>query len=383
MSRIRAFLDHITEEELIDRLDLALEGTGLGIWDWDTRDDSVNFDRRWCEMLGLVHADTPMHLETWSSRVHPDDIDGCYADIQAHLEGRTERYENTHRMQHADGHWMWILDRGRISGRDAEGRPIRFTGTHLDVTEKVRRQQREAAEQEARVESLALFAGGVAHELNSPLQIILMEAEVLQMELEGASLTDDQLRSSMDAICTTARRAGRITKALRALSRETRDDPMEPVPVATLFGHVVALCGSRASVSGISLQVPAVSPELLVCGREAELVHIFLNLVHNAIDASTDVPGASITLDVARTDGEVTLRCVDTGPGVAPEHQADLMKPWFTTKPRGRGTGLGLAVAKRLAERNHGVLRFRSDRPHTTFEVVLDGVGPSCCRTAG
>ncbi len=121
--RLREFLDHPTHEELLDRLDLALEGAGLGIWDWDLRDDAVQFDRRWCEMLGLDHTVTPMHIDTWRERVHPDDLDGCYRDIAAHIEGRSPRYENTHRMRHADGTWVHILDRGRISGRDDSGRP--------------------------------------------------------------------------------------------------------------------------------------------------------------------------------------------------------------------------------------------------------------------
>ena len=136
MSRIRAFLDQISNEELIRRLDLAIEGTGLGIWDWDLRDDSVNFDRRWCEMLGLDHASTPMHLDTWQSRVHPEDLGACYADIQAHLEGRSDRYENVHRMRHAEGHWIYILDRGQISARDEAGKPVLFTGSHTDVTQR-------------------------------------------------------------------------------------------------------------------------------------------------------------------------------------------------------------------------------------------------------
>ena len=76
MNLTRRFLDELTSAQLLERLDLALEGANLGIWDWDLRDNSVQFDRRWCEMLGLDHATTPMVLDTWSARVHPDDVDG-------------------------------------------------------------------------------------------------------------------------------------------------------------------------------------------------------------------------------------------------------------------------------------------------------------------
>lgn len=134
-------LDDLSTRQLADRLDLALEGAALGIWDWDLRDNSVQFDRRWCEMLGLKHDEIVMELATWSSRVHPDDIAGCYGDIQAYLAGKTEFYENIHRMRHVDGHWVYILDRGRASGWDEAGEAIRFTGTHFDcsATEHARR----------------------------------------------------------------------------------------------------------------------------------------------------------------------------------------------------------------------------------------------------
>jgi hypothetical protein len=77
-------------------------------------------------MIGLDPATTEMHLKTWEVRVHPDDLAGAYRDIQAHIEGRTARYENIHRMQHTNGSWVYILDRGRISGRDETGKPSRL-----------------------------------------------------------------------------------------------------------------------------------------------------------------------------------------------------------------------------------------------------------------
>ncbi len=122
------------EEEILDYFDMALEGANLGIWDWYLTDNSVRFDRRWAEMLGLDHTKIAMELSTWESRVHPDDLAKCYEDIQAYLSGKTDIYENIHRMKHNDGRWIYILDRGRVSAWDREGNPTRFTGTHFDIT---------------------------------------------------------------------------------------------------------------------------------------------------------------------------------------------------------------------------------------------------------
>lgn len=220
MNLTRRFLDELTSAQLLERLDLALEGANLGIWDWDLRDNSVQFDRRWCEMLGLDHTTTPMVLDTWSTLVHPDDIDGCYHDIRAHLEGATTRYENVHRMRHADGRWIYILDRGRIAGRDEQGNPIRFTGTHLDITAIELAEQRARLEEQARLQVLMTFSATLAHELNTPLQVIGLAAHDLARLDPSASGDHEVVRESVEAIDIMAKRAGRITSALRTMSMQ-------------------------------------------------------------------------------------------------------------------------------------------------------------------
>jgi signal transduction histidine kinase/PAS domain-containing protein len=118
-------------------LDLALEGASLGIWDWDLITNNVTFDRRWAEMLGLNIHEIEMKLSTWERRVHPDDLESCYKDIQAYINGQSESYENVHRMKHQNGEWVYILDRGKFSAWDEQGKPIRFTGTHFNLTKQV------------------------------------------------------------------------------------------------------------------------------------------------------------------------------------------------------------------------------------------------------
>jgi len=116
------------------RFELVLEGTALGLWDWNPQTNEVVFDERWANMLGFSLDEIEPSLKSWESRVHPDDLQACYADIQAHIEGKVALYENIHRMMHKDGKWRYILDRGKVVERDAQGEPIRFTGTHTDVT---------------------------------------------------------------------------------------------------------------------------------------------------------------------------------------------------------------------------------------------------------
>lgn len=134
--QIKSLSNSIVQQshEHSERLQFVLDGANLGSWDWDLLTNKVKFDKKWCEMLGLHPEEVPHEILTWESRVHPSDKNQAYQDIQKHLNGENLFYENTHRMRHANGKWVWILDRGKISERDAQGNAVRFSGTHLDIT---------------------------------------------------------------------------------------------------------------------------------------------------------------------------------------------------------------------------------------------------------
>lgn len=121
-------------EVVYSKTNMVLENAMLGSWDWDLTQNTVHFDRRWCDMLGLDVLTVKHELSTWDERVHPEDKEKAYIDIQSHLDGKTSIYENIHRMKHADGRWLWILDRGKIYETDDNGKPIKFSGIHLDIT---------------------------------------------------------------------------------------------------------------------------------------------------------------------------------------------------------------------------------------------------------
>ncbi|MFB6226987.1 MAG: PAS domain S-box protein [Halobacteriales archaeon] len=149
-----AFLDDITDRkererelrELTERLDLAVEGANLGVWDWNMETDAVTFNEQWAEMLGLSLDEIEPTLETWEERVHPEDMPRVEQQLNAHIEGESELYDCEHRMQTGNGDWKWVRDVGEVVDRDDDGEPTRAVGIHIDVTE--RRETQEALEEE-------------------------------------------------------------------------------------------------------------------------------------------------------------------------------------------------------------------------------------------
>lgn len=114
----------------------AIEGSDLGMWDWNLVTNQVWFSPRWKTMLGYQEQDISSDLSEWKTRVHPDDLEQALSDIQSHLEGRSPLYRNEHRMLCRDGSWKWILDRGKIISRTPDGKPSRMIGTHADITQR-------------------------------------------------------------------------------------------------------------------------------------------------------------------------------------------------------------------------------------------------------
>jgi PAS domain S-box-containing protein len=126
--------DALRESE--ERLQLALLGGELGTWNWDISTGEVIFSERWAEMIGYRLDEIEPNISSWERLVHPEDAARVRATLAAHLEGKTEFYECEHRMHHKNGSWIWVLDKGMVTERDDEGRPLFASGTHLDITQR-------------------------------------------------------------------------------------------------------------------------------------------------------------------------------------------------------------------------------------------------------
>lgn len=153
--------------QALERMEVILRGADLGTWHWRVPTGEATYDTRWAEMLGhRLEEIAPRHA-SWEERVHPDDRARCAAALAEHFAGRTPLYDCEHRLRHRDGSWVWVLTRGKVVERDAEGRPLVMTGTHLDIT--ARRQTEERLRQ-----SEARFRAFINH---SPSYIFAKDLE--------------------------------------------------------------------------------------------------------------------------------------------------------------------------------------------------------------
>ena len=171
------------------RLELAVNSTGVGLWDWEIPGGEIQINDRWLEHLGYQAQElSQLDIDTWNQFIHPDDLEKSYRLLARHFAGDLERYECELRMQHKKGIWLWILSRGTVIERRSDGSPKRMLGTYLDITDQVRikNETREYAEQ---LEAL--------HEVTGVVSASLSLEEVLDIILDQLSETLDFVSASI------------------------------------------------------------------------------------------------------------------------------------------------------------------------------------------
>ena len=156
----------ITERKLFEqrlkdseqRLELALASSDLGMWDLDVPSGNTLTNARWREILGYSAEEIAHNLADWEKLIHPDDHTATRAKLDAYIKGDTPGLEYEYRIRHKNGHWLWILARGKIVSRDDDGTPLRIIGTNLDISQQQRIRQ-DGADLLRRIESLIHKAG--------------------------------------------------------------------------------------------------------------------------------------------------------------------------------------------------------------------------------
>ncbi|WP_313834280.1 PAS domain S-box protein [Candidatus Nitronereus thalassa] len=119
-----------------ERLDLAVFGARLGIWDWNIQTGEVLFNERWAKMLGFAKHEIEPTVEVWRQMIHPEDRAMVMKLLEAHLDRHTPFYQTEYRLRTKSGKWKWVLDTGKVVDRDSKGAPLRMSGVHQDIHDR-------------------------------------------------------------------------------------------------------------------------------------------------------------------------------------------------------------------------------------------------------
>jgi len=331
-----------------EQLRLAHRAARLGTWHWDAASRELTWDEGLRQLYGLRPGEQVTDLAGFLSRVHPDDRDQVENSFQRALQG-VGGLAHEYRILRPDGEVRWLADLGEV-GADPEGRPLYVTGICLDITE--RRAAEERLQESHRLQAAGQLAGGIAHEANNQMSVVLGAVHFLQRRKD----LPEPAAADIDLIRRAAERTATITQQLLAFSRRQLLRP-ENVDLNELVRTAEPLL-RRSLDEGQRLVIRTGDVPGSIRADRNQLEQVLLNLILNARDAMPD--GGEVSIETGGGDEIAVLTVRDTGTGMDQETLRRAFEPFFTTKEIGQGTGLGLSVVHGIVSQSGGQIHAES-----------------------
>ena len=380
---------------LSERMKLAFDGSRDGLWDWNLIDNTLYFSPRWKEMLGYKDDELEDSFDTWQSRVHPDDLNQVLGDIESCIDDKEKVFENKHRLQHKEGHWVWIYDRGKVQ-RDVEGKAIRMIGTHTDLTTEINlsnelsqlnetletrvKEQVEELDrrhtlmaQQARLASMGEMLSSIAHQWRQPLNRINSNVSVLRSVLRRDPVDHKMLTEQTEMIETNTKY---MSDTIEDFANFFHPEKKETVfSLQNVIAKALELIDQRTK----NVEINIISDkELELFSFQKEYLQVLLIILNNAIDnfESKVIKEPKIDITIKEYDDMATLAICDNGGGVDEGDIDRIFDPYYTTKFAKEGAGLGLYMAKMMIENSmHGQLLVKNQNGGACFEIITPPAG--------
>ncbi len=328
-----------------ERLQMALAGSGDGLWDWNIVTGEVYLSPRWQEMLGYEANELPGQLSTWENLIHPDDKPGVMDSLSGHLEDSRVPYNFDYRVKMKSGDWKWIGNYGQVVTRNEQGEALRMSGTHKDISERKEREQ-------ALAESLAeknVMLQEIHHRVKNNLQVI---CSLLNLQTQT---TDPHIAEIMQESQNRVRSMALVHENLYQSENLSKIN-LERY-VKDLSENLLRSYRSRGSLTHINVDVSNLYLNIdtaVPCGL------IINELVSNALKyAFPQGHGGEVNIQIAQlAHQELTLTVADNGMGLPNEINIEQTKT------------MGLRMVKSLIRQISGTLMVNREAG-TSFQIVF------------
>ncbi|NCN40139.1 PAS domain S-box protein [bacterium] len=364
-------IQDITEQKKAElQARLIMNSTMDGYWDWRIKDNYEYMSPRLWEMLGVDPETKRHHPKEWMDHLFEADQSKALESFKAHVRSRGEEpYFQELRFSHADGSTVWVIRKGQVVEWAEDGIPLRMVGSHTDIT-GLKVAERVLA-QSSKMIALGEMASGIAHEINSPLAIIVGHASHLRDLAESGKLSHEDIINSCEKLEKTSMRISKVIRGLRLYSRNLENEEFQKTLVIDVIKDTLDICLEKFRMNEVEVRIKISDPQLYIYCRPVQMSQVFLNLLNNSFDALRDQEEKWIQIEAYRFEGDVRLVVSDSGKGVPKPIQDKIMRPFFTTKEVGEGTGLGLSICNGIIESHQGQFSFLGNQPHPSFSIRL------------
>lgn len=357
-----------------ERLGLALSSSGQGLFDVDLPSGRMVVNRAYARMLGYEPHTFQASYRQWIDLLHPDDRGRIELLLDQYLSGAMSAFETEYRLRGAQGDWRRVQANARIVERQADGKPLRLVGTHLDITDRTRaevelrrlnstlearvreevnknRDKDHLMIQQSRLASMGEMIGNIAHQWRQPLNALSLTLANLRDAQKYGDLTPDYLHEQVAFGEDIIRTMSTTIDDFRSFYRSQRE--RQPFALSQAVNKAVSIVQSAYQQHDIELAVRVLT-DAQVLGVENEYTQVLLNLLGNAreILIERSIPGARVCLTVDANEAYAWVIVADNALGIAPDVLPKIFDPYFTTRPK--GTGIGLYMSKMIVENNMG-----------------------------
>jgi signal transduction histidine kinase len=223
-----------------------------------------------------------------------------------------------------------------------------------------------------RIAGLSDIAGGIAHEINNPLAIIMGKSETLRMKAEAGPVAPEVIDAVVGKIELSIRRITRIVNSLRSITRDNSNENDQWISVESFFDDLNLFWGQRLKNSGIAMRIQKVDPKMKIYGKHSQLLTVFSNLISNSYKAVKDSPNPRwVGLEFSGNSSSFEFAVTDSGSGIPKEIRKRIFDAFFTTGPVNEGTGLGLTVSYAIIVAHGGKLHLDDSSINTRFIITI------------
>lgn len=351
-----------------ERLQFAIDGSGDGVWDWNLVEDKIIFSKSWKGMLGYKDSEIKNKFYEWENRVHLYDLEDTMTNIRKYIKGETSEYKAEYRLRAKDGFYKWILDRGKIISRTVEGKPLRFIGTHTDITDrKLMEQQLKDAKKvaEKAFQNKSEFIANMSHELRTPLNVNLSAIQLFEYLLQNDEILD---KKKISKHLKSMKQSGfRLLRLVNNLIDTTKIDAgfYEPhfynYNIVSIIERIATSVADYAYSKNIELIFDTNTEEIITQCDVDMLERIMLNIISNAIKHTK----VKIFINIYCNVETIIITVKDDGLGIREKHQDMIFKRYKQVSDifvrENEGTGIGLALTRSLVEMHGGSIGVKSE----------------------
>lgn len=319
--------------------ELAIQGTRIAVWDYDLKNNRVYINERWAEIIGYsIEELEPVRLETWENLVAEEDFKETNRQVQEHLNGKTDYYDTQFRMRHKDGHYVWVHSRGKVFEWDADKKPVRMAGTHIDITAE---KELEISLKKA-IRERDILLKEVHHRVKNNLQLLL---SLSRLKSKDGLIESAEVINSIKTIAT----------AYEALYRSNQLDQIK------VGEHITQVVDAIANHAQVKLEIESDDTKAEISFL-IPLSLIVMELLNNSLKHAfpeEENENLVVRIIIKEEGANLKLWYADNGQGYG--------ENLVTEKER---SSYGLSIIENLAQQLEGSIQF-SDRSGACAKIEV------------